>query len=482
MPQPKRPVAGGAGNDELDELRAKALELGADATDLDGNPQAIRDLIARLEADAWVDVDERLAYFDLDRSQLAELDLDAARAIVDGLEAAVDRARDAVEEAPVPLITAIAAAMLEAGEVTKSSVNTEQGYKFASAEAILAAVRRPLLSRGILLTAQPAAYIEREISSSRGTKGTLYSLGVDFTFRDGTGAELVITDWRGIGQDFGDKAIGKAYTNAIKTFVRTQWLLPTEHDDPESSSPGERVDAGKAAESPRWTLEATDERKVLLLDALEPLIGRDQGKALALAVKQSIGHVPDVLIPFARGITASFLAGAEEDAVERRRAALERADSAAADAARRAQDAAAERPDPPAPEPTSDVTPDELLENVRSAIPGAEGPPPVEDTIRQASDEELAEWAQHHANERVRGLAAAELDTRRAESIIAGETDEPTGPPPGTVDVGELPSNPAAAIGTLKAAGCICPDPLGHRGEQPDTRDACPIKGHGIPF
>ena len=50
-----------------------------------------------------------------------------------------------------PLMVRVAAAMAEAAAVTKGSENKEQGYKFASAEAILGAVRGPLLKRGIVL-------------------------------------------------------------------------------------------------------------------------------------------------------------------------------------------------------------------------------------------------------------------------------------------------------------------------------------------
>lgn len=448
MPQPRKPADASAKPDE------RRLELGRRAHELGVS-------------------------FDLE-----ELSTDSLEGIVDEVEAALERGRAAAAAAPVPLITAIAAAMLDAGEVTKSSKNTEQGYMFASAEAILAAVRRPLLERGVLLTSQPVTYVEREITSRSGSKGTLYSLGVDFTFRDGAGAELVVTDWRGIGQDFGDKAIGKAYTNAIKTFVRTQWLLPTEHDDPESSPAGERVGDSAQAEPPAWAREATAERKALLLDALEPLIGREQGKALALAVKSSIGHVPDVLIPFARGIVRAFLDGTEDDVLARRRAARGRED---ADAARAAQDAAAEQPDEPAPE--SDVTPPTL--NVEDARPA----PPEEATlgaIRTATFDEVAALAENAADERVRKAAADELDQRRAEAIIAGEepaddppapaAEGPDAPPAGTIDVGELPANPATAFGVLKAAGCICSDPLKQRSEAGTIDDACPIKGHGIPF
>lgn len=200
------------------------------------------------------------------------------------------------------LVTSLADAMRHAERVTKSEHNTEQKYKYASAEAILAAVREPLLERGIVLTQQPRDFTIDEIVARSGTKGTSVVVELDFTFHHGpTGETFTVERWRGQGQDYGDKAYGKAYTNAVKTFVRAQWLLPTEHDDPERDAP---ENVGPAL--PAWALEATKDRKAALLDALAPLIGRDRAVALAHAAKDTCEYVPDVLVAFARGITAHY--------------------------------------------------------------------------------------------------------------------------------------------------------------------------------
>ena len=49
-------------------------------------------------------------------------------------------------------------------------------------------------------------------------------------------------EWAGQGDDPADKGLGKAYTNAIKTFLREQFLIP-QGDDPEAD---ERTDARAA--------------------------------------------------------------------------------------------------------------------------------------------------------------------------------------------------------------------------------------------
>lgn len=306
------------------------------------------------------------------------------------------------ESVSADLIAAIAAAMGEAGEVTKSSVNKDQGYKFASAEAILAAVRKPLLARGVILTAEIVSLAEREITSRNNARGSLITIEVEFTFR-GHDSQLTIGGWRGQGQDYGDKALGKAYTNAVKTFIRTQWLLPTEHDDPEASDPGERAGA---QEIPAWARASTEDRKKAMVAALGDVFGVEAVKAVGQNVASQIGYMPDGFVGFALALVAA----AEQQA-------------SAAEQARAAQDQVAETPEPAKTEPEES--------------PADPDPDPA------AHDE---------------------------------------APEPGSIEPPELPKDPAKAFGTLKAAGCLCEDPIGIRNESPVYDDACPIRGHAIPF
>jgi hypothetical protein len=279
-------------------------------------------------------------------------------------------------KAPAKLVAKIAEAMLEAGEVTKDQVNPEQNYKYASAEAILGAVRIPLLKRGVvLLTSKPRLDVET-IQSKRGTAGSAITVSVDFTFIDGeSGESLTITDWKGQGQDYGDKAIGKAYTNAVKTFIRMEWLLPT-GDDPEAESP-ERVARGQAqpaaAELPAWALAAKPDRVRELTDALTPLLGARRTQTFVAAVNDTLGKVPAVVVSTVKPLAANMLEMLEAvgylEAYGRELVALE-ADEASKVEAAKAQ-AAAEAPDAPSPEPESQEPPPSAAE-----IVGDEEPPP----------------------------------------------------------------------------------------------------------
>jgi hypothetical protein len=213
-------------------------------------------------------------------------------------------------ELEVPLAQRIAAAMAEAGEVTKAARNPEQNYNYATAEAILAAVRLPLLRRGIILLPEVVEAAEEEITSRSGSKGSRVRVTVRFTFTDGL--ETLVRSWVGEGQDYGDKAAAKAMTAAVKTFVRVAWLLPTEHDDPEATPAGERVTGGL----PDWAAAASPARKRQMLEALDPMIGRDAGVALGRLVTDSIGHVPDVVVGFARELAKVVAARAQDAAAE----------------------------------------------------------------------------------------------------------------------------------------------------------------------
>lgn len=187
---------------------------------------------------------------------------------------------------PESLVQRLAAAMADAAEVTKSSRNKDQGYNYASAEAILAAVRRPLLERSILLLQQPRETVEREISFKKGGTGTLATVKLDFEFVDGlTGQKIVIEGWTGSGQDAGDKAIGKAYTNAIKTFIRGQWLLPTEDDPGQQQERDAVIDPVTQLLGTRPDAATTDAAKA----ALQSIIGADGMQEIGPRLAESLG-------------------------------------------------------------------------------------------------------------------------------------------------------------------------------------------------
>lgn len=367
------------------------------------------------------------------KNAVDETDVDADQAPPDDEPDHVSEVIDTPADAP--LAVKIAHAMAEAQRVVKSrQANQGAGgnYKYAGAEAILAAVRAPLFRRGVTVLPDLEEAIEHTIRSSNDKEGTRIVITVAFEFSDGV--STIVKRWKGEGQDYGDKAFGKAYTNAVKTFVRTAWLLPTEHDDPEASPSGERAAAG----APAWAmpLGKTDHAKALkaaAVNALADVIGHQP------TTVEYIGKLADVAGGLPVGVAGwlSQLPGW-----------IEAGAKASADGARTAQDADAEAPDTPAPEPEPHHDPD--------SVDPVDVPPP-DAPASTAPVAPPAGWDHWPTAE----------DFLERVALERKQNGETTG-----LKVGE---------DALRAAGCTCPDPLGIRG--PATKDdACPFLDHGIPF
>lgn len=123
----------------------------------------------------------------------------------------------------------------ETGWIGKDGHNTFQNYDYMSAEAVLAAIRKPLSVRKIALMPSVTAISEREYQTSKGKASVITTAHVSFEFVDGESGETHVCPWAGAGDDPGDKGLGKAYTNAVKTFLRTQFLIP-QGNDPEGDT------------------------------------------------------------------------------------------------------------------------------------------------------------------------------------------------------------------------------------------------------
>lgn len=434
---------------------------------------------------------------------------------------------DPADDAPVPVIDArdepaekrpflarIVAAMADAEQVTKSRTNTDQNYKFASAEDMLKAVRGPLLRHGIALFSHPQTdqTRETEIRSRNNAQGMRVVLVTDYEFVDGETSETYrIEGWEGEGQDYGDKAMAKARTNSVKTFIRAQWLLPVDDDtDPEASSPHERVAPPAAApEFPVWAQPARDNTKPQTLRDAEALIGgdRERAKLVLKSIADEAGHMPRVVSWVLRRLVE---------------ASQQPPSPAPADPAQEAsgeEPQAATAPDPTAPEqppvdeqpPADGRTPEDggpipradpedapdkpRLQQALTAtrklsasvvermarIADAEGTDPY---FRHAA--RIVWWERADANAAT--LAAADGQTTGdrfaandpefdgSAEDVPPETPVPGASPPATV---ELSNEDLMNPEVLVTAGCTCAAPLAN---PPELDSTCPIVGHGIAF
>lgn len=124
----------------------------------------------------------------------------------------------------------------EVGPVAKGGRNQHFGYSYQRAEDVAAAVA-PLLGRyGVSITPSIVLADMQVTETGRTTKGGSpirdYAVPVIFTIDCGDTNRVV--PWVGLSTDDSDKGVNKAITAAVKSFLRAQFLIPTDGDDTDS--------------------------------------------------------------------------------------------------------------------------------------------------------------------------------------------------------------------------------------------------------
>jgi hypothetical protein len=175
-----------------------------------------------------------------------------------------------------------------AGEVSgvgKDGRNDFHKYDYTTAEAMLRAIRGPLIERGVVLMPSVTAVTEREISTNNGKASTVTTVHVDFTFVDAESGAMHKCSWAGQGDDPADKGLGKAYTNAIKTFLREAFLLPM-GDDPEADKSTDERASQRTASNGTSGPRITEDRACALEAGLKIL--KDSGTWTGAKLKSQL--------------------------------------------------------------------------------------------------------------------------------------------------------------------------------------------------
>lgn len=144
----------------------------------------------------------------------------------------VDRERSLPEK--------LLAAAIQIENIDKDGHNDHFDYDFASAENILRHVRGPLADEGLWLIPKLKGITQRQGGRSN---STITTATVEFSLIDVLTRDSVVCEWAGEGDDPSDKGLSKAYTAAIKTFLRTTLLLPL-GDDPEADPRADKRSEG----------------------------------------------------------------------------------------------------------------------------------------------------------------------------------------------------------------------------------------------
>jgi hypothetical protein len=125
------------------------------------------------------------------------------------------------------------AAISDVDRIGKDGTNSFHKYTYTSAEQVVRVTRGPLLKHGLVLLVEATGY---ECSGDLGT------VRLRIRIVDIETGEQIESQWYGEGQDKGDKAVYKAYTGGLKTFLKHLFLLPAD-DDPEADASTDRAPA-----------------------------------------------------------------------------------------------------------------------------------------------------------------------------------------------------------------------------------------------
>lgn len=116
--------------------------------------------------------------------------------------------------------------------IPKNGHNDKQNYDYALESDIKDVVRKEMSERDLVLISSELSRNKSELQGRNGVQ-QLVTLEVQFTIFDAETGESIQFTGFGDGQDFGDKALYKAKTGALKYALTTLFLIPT-GDDPET--------------------------------------------------------------------------------------------------------------------------------------------------------------------------------------------------------------------------------------------------------
>lgn len=198
-------------------------------------------------------------------------------------------AAEKIQPVPKPgLVAKLAAVMASVSHVEKSGRNTAQGYSYATEADVLAAVRKGLAERQVMLTPKVDRLDWRQIQGKNGPIAVA-TVHVTFTAHDGeTGETMEVASTVGEGMDSGDKAVFKAMTGATKYAVLKLFLIPT-GDDPEKDD----------APETRTTQQANARAEAIRQQATRPA-PQQQTEQLPARQTQTLGPLPTSLPKYGR--------------------------------------------------------------------------------------------------------------------------------------------------------------------------------------
>jgi hypothetical protein len=206
-----------------------------------------------------------------------------------------------VADGPAKMARKIAEIILAVSHVEKGGRNDFHKYDYATEADVLAAVRREMAQRQLVVIPEVVRTKTRPPNKADGEKDFIAEVDLFFHLIDGeTGHErsVAFTGW---GLDRGEKAGYKGITGATKYFLLKLFLLPT-GDDPErddsnpSPAPARTAPApaaGRSPTSPRSDAITSAQVSMLWAKSREMQLTETEVYE-AVKVKAAVEHIHDI--------------------------------------------------------------------------------------------------------------------------------------------------------------------------------------------
>lgn len=151
-------------------------------------------------------------------------------------------------ESSAGLVERLAEAMALVGPLAADSENAGLRFKFRSIANIAREAQRAFSAVGLVFVPTETRIMERtSLTSGKGAAGSAVVVEMVHTLLSPGGEKIAVTTL-GEGWDYGDKAVSKAQTMALKTAL-TQLLLIGDPEDPDGGSVV--AEAPRRAQAPR---------------------------------------------------------------------------------------------------------------------------------------------------------------------------------------------------------------------------------------
>jgi len=146
---------------------------------------------------------------------------------------------------PKALLAKLVATIAASSPVAKHGYHANQQYQYATDTDVLMAVRDAMAANGVFLQTAPGPVEREELPATPGkTPMNAARLTVRFSLWDRDSGESMCIWWPAEARDTADKAVAKAITSALKTFLLKTFLLPAFDD-------GDTEPGGRPAARPR---------------------------------------------------------------------------------------------------------------------------------------------------------------------------------------------------------------------------------------